>query len=193
LDEAFGLAVGLWRVGLGLDVLEAELPAGAGEGLGFVAAAIVGHDAFDGDAEDLEVRDRREEEGDGAFLLLIREDVGTGDAGVVVDGDVSILPAGGLATAMAGATAGDAMANAVEAAEFLDIEVDDLAGLLALVSRSGLLRLEAGGQTEATACKDARDAGLADVELGSDVLLGAALTAQSLNGGASGERDLAWR
>ena len=50
LDEAFGLAVGLWRVGLGLDVLEAELPAGAGEGLGFVAAAIVGHDAFDGDA-----------------------------------------------------------------------------------------------------------------------------------------------
>ena len=33
-------------------------------------------------------------------------------------------------------------------------------------------------------CEDARDAGLGDVELGGDVLLGAALTAQSLDGGA---------
>ena len=56
-----------------------------------------------------------------------------------------------------------------------------------------LLRLETGQQAETATPEDARHTGLGDVELGSDVLLGAALTAQSLNGGASGERNLAWR
>src|SRR5258706_12571406 len=77
LDEAFGISVGLGRIGLDPDVLDAKLLAGAGEGFREIAAAIVGHDAFDGDAEALEVSDRGEEEGDGAFLPLIREDVGT--------------------------------------------------------------------------------------------------------------------
>jgi len=112
---------------------------------------------------------------------------------MVVDGDVSKLPAGGLATAMAGATAGDAMADAVEAAEFLDIEMDDLAGLVALVAWARVLLFEAGEQTEATPPEYARDAGLGDGELGSDVLLGAALTAQPLDGIGCGERDLARR
>ena len=93
-----------------------------------------------------------------------------------------------LAAAMAGATAGDAMADAVEAAELLDVDVDDLAGLLALVAWPGLLRLEAGEQAEAAALEDARDAGLGDAELSRDVLLGAALTAQSLDGIGCGER-----
>lgn len=97
--------------------------------------------------------------GDCAFLLLIREDVGTGDAGMVVDGDVSKLPAGRLAAAMAGATTDDAMADAVESAEFFDVDVDDLAGLLALVAWPGLLRLEAGEQAQAQPLEDARDAG----------------------------------
>ena len=162
LDEAFGLAVGLGRIRLDPDVLDAELLAGAGEGFRKIAAAIVGHDTLDGDAETPEVSDRGAEEGDGAFLPLIREDVGAGDPGMVVDGDVSIFPAGGLATAMAGAmagaTAGDAMANAIEAAELFDVDVDDLARLLALVTWAWVLRLEGGEQTEATAFEDARDA-----------------------------------
>lgn len=41
--------------------LDAELPADAGEGFRDIAAAVVGHDAFDGDAEALEVGDRGEE------------------------------------------------------------------------------------------------------------------------------------
>jgi len=177
LDEALGLAVGLWRIGLDLDVLDAELLAGVGEGTRTIATAVVGHDTLDGDAEAVEVGDRREEEVDRALLLLVGEDVGTGNAGMVVDGDVSELPAGGLATAMAGATAGDTMANAVEAAELFDVDVDDLAGLLALVSRPGLLRLDAGEQTEASAREDSRNAGPGDGELFGDMLPGAALTA----------------
>ncbi len=80
LNEALGLAVGLRRVGFGSDVLDAELLAGARESSGLVAASVVGHDTLDRDAEALEVGDGGEEEGDGALLLLVREDVGAGDA-----------------------------------------------------------------------------------------------------------------
>src|SRR5260221_2213673 len=55
LNEALGLAVRLRGVGLDPDVLDSELLAGAGEGFGEIAAAIVSHDAFDGNAKALEV------------------------------------------------------------------------------------------------------------------------------------------
>ena len=101
LDEALGLAVGLRRVGFGSDVPDAELLAGARESFGLVAASVVGHDALDSDAEAFEVGDGGEEEGDCALLLLVGEDVGAGDAGVIVDRDVGELPAGALAAALA--------------------------------------------------------------------------------------------
>jgi hypothetical protein len=40
-----------------LEVLDGELLAGAGKGCGEIAAAIVSHDALDGDAETLELGD----------------------------------------------------------------------------------------------------------------------------------------
>ena len=68
--------------------------------------------------------------------------VGPRDAGVIIDGDVNELPADALAAAMAAATAGDAMADCIETPEFLDVEMDDLAGRCALVARTWLLRFE---------------------------------------------------
>jgi hypothetical protein len=74
----------------------------------------------------------------------------------------------------------------------LNVEMDYLAGLFALVAWAWLLRLEAGEQAEATMFENARDAGFGDAELSCDVLLGAALTAQSLDV-ICGEGDLAWQ
>src|SRR5262245_62914278 len=68
LDEAFGFAVGLGGVRLNPDVLDSELFASAGEGFGEVAATIVSHDAFDGNAKAPEVGDGGDQERDGAFL-----------------------------------------------------------------------------------------------------------------------------
>lgn len=51
LNEAFGLAVGFRRVGLGADVFEAKPYAGIAEVEGLVATAVVSHDADDGYAE----------------------------------------------------------------------------------------------------------------------------------------------
>src|SRR4029453_13578876 len=67
---------------------------------------------------------------------------------MVVDSDVEEFPACTLATAIARAATSDAVADAVEAAEFFDVEMDDFAGPLALVARGGFLRLEAGEPAE---------------------------------------------
>ena len=47
------------------------------------------------------------------------------------------------------AIAGDAMADLIEAAELLDVDVDELAGMLALVAAHGLGRLEVPDAAEA--------------------------------------------
>ncbi len=52
------------------DVPEVEIPAGVAEGEGFVASAVVGHEAGDPDAEAFVVGERGFEEGDGAFFPL---------------------------------------------------------------------------------------------------------------------------
>src|SRR3954469_11116612 len=146
LDEALGLAVCLGRIRLGPDVLEAELTAGAAEGLGPKAGALVGHHTGNRDAEVRVVGDRSLEEGDRALLFLVRKDLRKGHPGGVVDADVDELPSDAPALALTGSIACDAMADAVEAAELFDIDVDQFAGMLALVAanrRRGFERLDA--------------------------------------------------
>jgi len=65
----------------------AQAFAGAAEGEGFVAGAIVGHDPFDGGAEACVVGDSGLEEGDDAGLALALHDPAEGDAGGIVDVD----------------------------------------------------------------------------------------------------------
>src|SRR3989304_3922162 len=101
LNEAFGLAVGLGRVGPGADVLEVEIAAGVAEVEGSVAGAVVGHDPFEGEGEALVVGEGGFEEGDGATLLLVGEDLREGQARGVVDADVDELPADAAGVALA--------------------------------------------------------------------------------------------
>ena len=82
------------------NVLEAELSARSGEGLGAVAGAVVGHDAGDLHAEAAVVSDGLLEEGDGALLFLIPPDLGEGHARCIVDRDVDELVAGAAAFAL---------------------------------------------------------------------------------------------
>src|SRR3974390_65505 len=77
-------------------------------------------------------------------------DLAEGDARGVVDRDVGVLPAGapGLAgahpagAALAGPVAGDAVADLVEAAELLDVQMDQFAGVLTLIADDRLGRLQ---------------------------------------------------
>ena len=53
-----------------------------------------------------------------------------GEAGSIVDADVDELPTDAAVTIdLAGLSAGDAMTDGAEAAELLDVDVDQLAGL----------------------------------------------------------------
>lgn len=81
LNEALGLAVGLRRVRLGADVLEAKPVAGLAEGKGLVARPVVGHHPLDLDAQACMVSDRSLEEGHGASLPLALHDLIKGDPG----------------------------------------------------------------------------------------------------------------
>src|SRR5919198_1042597 len=134
LDEAFSLAVGLGRIGPGADVLEGVTATGVAEGEGFVAGAVVGHDALDANAEAGIVSKGSQQEGDGAVFRLVGPDLGEGDARGIVDRDVDELPADTAAVALAGAIASDAVADPFEAAKLLDVDVEELAGFLAFVA-----------------------------------------------------------
>ena len=105
-------------------MFEAESLTGVFEGEGFVAGSVVGHDPLDGDAEAFVVGDGGLEEGDGADGFLVGQDLGEGDPGVVVDGDMDELPALVAAASLAGSVARDAMADLFETTEFFDVDVD---------------------------------------------------------------------
>jgi hypothetical protein len=50
--------------------------------------------------------------------------------------------AASAAVALAGPVAGDAVADAIDAAELLDVDMDELAGLLPLIAGDGRSRIE---------------------------------------------------
>ena len=67
------------------------------------------------------------------MLFFIGVDLGVGDPGMVVDGNVGVFPAGCgsivALIALAGAATRDAMPYAIETAKFFDVDMNDLANL----------------------------------------------------------------
>ena len=78
LDEAFGFAVGLWRVRASAAVLEAHLATSAAKLVGAIAAAVIGEQSTDGDAVASEEVNGIPKKGDGGVGLLIGEDASEG-------------------------------------------------------------------------------------------------------------------
>ena len=121
LDEALGLAVGARGVGAGEAVADAEAAASTTEVAGAVTGTIVGEQASDADAKRAIVGVGEEKELGSGKAALIGQDLGEGDAGMVVDGDVDELPAGGAGAS--GLIAGNAVTGVLEAAELFDVEM----------------------------------------------------------------------
>jgi hypothetical protein len=114
-------------------VAQAEALAGAPEGEGFVAGAVVGHDPLGGDAEACVIGDSGLEEGNGAASAFGLHDPAEGDAGGVVEGNMDELPTDAAVVALAGPVTGDAMTDLLELAELFDVDVDQLTRPVALV------------------------------------------------------------
>src|SRR5713101_1273823 len=146
-----------------------------------VAGTVVGHHPGDLDAEAMVVGQGCLQEGDGALFFLIRHDLGEGEARGVVDADMDELPADAAAVALAGAVAGDAVADAVEASELLDVDVDHLAGVLALVAADRLDRVKRLQLVQPKPFENPADSGRRDASRLGDLLAGPALAAQDFD------------
>ena len=85
------------------------------------------------------------------------------------------------------------MTNCIKPAELFDVDVDQLAGTLALIAADRFGRLQRTELVEPTPLQDAADGGGRDRELAGDLGAGVALAAQSLDGVACGPGSLVWR
>ena len=115
-------------------MLETKLLARPGKGLGTIAGPVVGHDTLDRDTQARIVGDRGLEKGHGAGLPLVLHHPAESDPGGVVDTDVDELPADAAALVRTSPVTADAVTDALEFAEFFDVDVDQFAGMFALVA-----------------------------------------------------------
>jgi len=158
LDEAFGFAVGARSIGAGEAVTKAELQAGLAELAGAISRAVIGEQGANADAVlGIEVQGLAQEV-DGGGGLLVGQQLGEGEAGVVVDGDVQGYPAE-VSMAGAAASAITTNGNPLKTGHSLDVEMQQIAGermLIALYGRGGMKVTPAA---ESGTTEDAADGG----------------------------------
>ena len=176
LDEAFGLAVGLRSKRSGVAMAETELDAAGVEGPGAVAPSVVGEYSPDGDAKTSVIVDGRGEKGGRTDGGLVRVELGAGDTGVVVDTDVDVFPSGALSTVSS--VVGHAVAGPVETAQFLDVEMEQVAGVRVFVAADGRRRLEGAEAGQPLAAQQPTDGGGRDPGGGRNLRAGPAEAAQ---------------
>jgi hypothetical protein len=156
--------------------------AGGSEEFGAIGGAAIGQEALDLDAMSGEEADGLLESVDGAGDFFVRKEAGKSEAGVIVDGDVQAFHAGTWIAASA--IAGGTDAGLREAAQLLDVEVKEFAGLGAFVTldwRFG--RFEGREAVEVMAAQDTREGGFGDGQHRHDLSVGAAFAAQGQNAG----------
>src|SRR5262249_24856557 len=141
----------------------------------------VGHDAQDGDAEALVVGDGGLEESHGTPCALGLHDLAEGHARGVVNADMDILPADATTVALPLTVAGDAVAYLIELAELFDVDVDHLAGLLALVSTGWLGRFQGAQLAQPPALEHAAHRGRRDADSGGDLVPGDGLGTEAFD------------
>ena len=193
MNEAFGLAIRLGRVGFRADVFDLKPLASSAERKRPVAGSIVGHHALHFDAEFFVVGNHFLEKCNRAALLLAGHDLREGDARVIVDGDVNVLPTDASAVALSRAVPGNAMTDPIETAELFDVEVDHLTRMIAFIAPHWLDRLQCREPVEAQPSQDATDRGRRNTQFVRNLLAGVALPPQSFHGCACGRQSLAWR
>ena len=190
LDEAFGFAIGLRSIGPGKEMLEAEFLAGSGEGFGAIGGAAIGQELLDVDAMSGVKADGLLQSAEDTLSSFVGEQASESEAGVVVDGDVQAFEAGaGIALS---AVPGGANPGAGEAAELLDVEVEEGAGMVAFVApRWRFGRFQRREAIEVMTAQDARKSSLGDGQNHHNLGVGAALAAQSQDLGFELGADLA--
>lgn len=178
LYEAFGLSICLRPIRSREDVLDVEVAAGIPEAMRSVRRAVVGEDRIDLDPMEGIEADHLLQGADNAGDLLVGVDAGEAEARVVIDRHVKGFDAGAYTAVLAVARSADTRLE--EAAELLDVEVDELTWGFPLVSDDrGRCWIECFEEVDAVAFQDPPDGGLGDRNQHDDLSIGAPLPAQS--------------
>jgi hypothetical protein len=178
LDKTFGFAIGLRAIGFGEEMFETELMAGGGKGFGAIGGAAIGQDLLDFDPVSGVEADGLLQSVEHARSPFVWEQTSEGEAGVVVDGDVETFDAGSWVAE--GAITGGADAWAKEAAQLLDVKVEEVARGSAFVAQRGRFgRVERREAVEVMTAQDAGKSSLGDGQNHHDLSVGATLAAQS--------------
>jgi len=140
LDEALGLAVSARTVGASSEMPQPQRPTGEGEQVREIGWAVVGHNGADPDIESPVVGHGPFQVTGGGVLSFVGQDFDIGQARPIVDADVDEFPASPLGSDAA--IAMDAMSDANDAPELLDVQMEEVAGPAPFIAPWRLLGLE---------------------------------------------------
>lgn len=98
-----------------------------------VSGPVVGHDSLDVDPSAAKGLDGTQQESGAAFLGFVRQDLDVAQAGVIVDTDMNEVPPDSC-RAMMPTFACDPVSDALNSPQFLDVDVQELAGALPLLA-----------------------------------------------------------
>ena len=172
-------SVGARRVGAGEAVLEAQFATCLGELERAVGWPVVGEHGLEANAQPGVPVQRGAQAGDDRVARLVRIDTGEGDAAMVVDGDVDVLPASSrdrVAT-----VAGNPMRGPNDASQLLDVQMQQVAGRVVLVALDDRRWLQMADAVELQTPEDAAHRGAAQARVLRDPIAGPALPAQGLD------------
>jgi len=96
---------------------------------------------------------------------------------MIVNADMDEIPTSAAALVRSTRIAGDAVSYTIETPELFDVDVNDLAWALALISTLRLGRLQIPYPVQSQAAKDAADGSRRYLDLSCDMLAGVALPA----------------
>lgn len=175
LDKAFGFTVGAWGVGTGEVMAQAEFNHSRVKSVRAIAVTVIGEQATNGDAQSGVVSNGGAQEGDSASGGEVGQDLSEGNTGVVIDGDMDVLPS---AVMFPSATSIGARNNCGEASQLLNIEVQQIAGRSMLIANQGHSRLQIAHAVQTEAAENATNGSTAQARRLGNMEAGEALAPQ---------------
>src|SRR5207248_3762133 len=96
--------------------------------------------------------DQSSKEGNSGWRSFVSQDFGIGQTGGIVDGNVDELPTD--ASSALPAVTGDAVTDDLDAAQLLDVNMDELSGVVSLVAANGFFGIEVAEPRQALTGQD---------------------------------------
>src|SRR5262250_2059890 len=181
LNEALGLAVRPRRVGPRPQLAHAVALAERGEDVTAVGEGVVGHESAHPNAVAAKPAQGPPDERCGRGGVYVTQDFDIHEPRCIIDRHVDVVPAD-VPPAVA-AIAGNAMADPDDAAEFLDVDVQQIAGMRPLIAAHADWWGQRGQASQPTPLEQPRDGGASELQPRGNLGTRPALPAEAVDPG----------